>query len=147
MPRDNASRYFIPGAFSSHTISQMSRMTHTHAAYSMCMYPRSYPTAHSLIERVDEAGDGWYSDCADDLHLRNFIWFARMQTARCMSISGRQPQGGDQVLERFLEEGTFDCVEPNIPNAVEEFCMAQSAAIGQQLLVRIKSLERRVSLS
>ena len=133
MPRDNASRYFIPGAFSSHTISRMSRMTHTRAANSMCMYPRPYPTAHSLIERVDEAGDGWYSDCADDLHLRDFIWFARMQTARRMFLSGRQPRGGDQVLERLLEEGTFDCVEPNIPNAVEEFCMVHVAAIGQRL--------------
>ena len=104
-------------------------------------------TTHSLIERVDKAGDGWYSDCADDLHLCDFIWFARMQTACHMSISGRQPQGGDQVLERLLEEGTFDRVEPNIPNAVEEFCMAHLAAIGQQLLVRIKGLEQRVSLS
>ena len=147
MPRDNASRYFIPGAFSSHTISQMSRMTHTRAANSTRMYPRPYPTAHSLIERIDEAGDGWYSDCADDLHLRNFIWFARMQTARRMSISGRQPRGGDQVLERLLEEGTFDRVEPNIPNAIEEFCMAHAAAIGQRLLVRIEGLERRVSQS
>ena len=72
-------------------ISHMSHMTHTHAANSMCMYLYPYPTAHPLIERVDEAGDGWYSDCADNLHLRNFIWFARMQTARHMSISGRQP--------------------------------------------------------
>ena len=109
------------------------------------MYP--HPYAHSLIERVDEAGDGWYSDCADDLHLCDFIWFARMQTARRMSINGRQPRGGDQVLERLLEEGTFDCVEPNISNAVEEFCMAHLAAIGQQLLVRIEGLERRVSHS
>jgi len=147
MPRDNASRYFIPGAFSSHTISRMSRMTHTRAANSTRMYPRPYPTAHSLIERIDEAGDGWYSDCADDLHLRDFIWFARMQTARRMSISGRQPRGGDQVLERLLEEGIFDRVEPNIPNAVEEFCMAHAAAIGQRLLVRIEGLERRVSRS
>ena len=147
MPRDNASHYFIPRAFSSHTISRMSRMTHTRAANSMRMYPRPYPTAHSLIERIDEAGDGWYSDCADDLHLRNFILFARMQTARRMSISGRQPQGGDQVLERLLEEGTFDRVEPNIPNVVEEFCMAHAAAIGQRLLVRIEGLERRVSQS
>ena len=111
------------------------------------MYPRPYPTAHSLIERVDEAGDGWYNDCADDLHLCDFIWFAHMQTARCMSISGRQPRRGDQVLERLLEEGTFDRVEPNIPNVVEEFCMAHWAAIGQRLLVRIEGLERRVSFS
>ena len=63
-----------------------------------------------------------------------------------MFISGRQPRGGDQVLERLLEEGTFDRVEPNIPNVVKEFCMAHLAAIGQRLLVRIEGLERRVSL-
>ena len=49
-------------------------------------------------------------------------------------------------MERLLEEGTFDRVKPNIPNVVEEFCMAHSAAIGQRLLVRIKGLERRVHL-
>ena len=50
------------------------------------------------------------------------------------------------MLERLLEEGTFDRVEPNVPNVVEEFCMAHSAAIGQRLLVRIEGLERRVHL-
>ena len=50
------------------------------------------------------------------------------------------------MLERLLEEGTFDWVEPNIPNVVEEFWMAHSAAIGQRLLVRIEGLERRVRL-
>ena len=69
-----------------------------------------------------------------------------MQTACHMSISGRQPRGGDQVLVQLLEEGTFDRVEPNIPNVVEEFCMAHSAAIGQRLLVRIEGLEWRVCL-
>ena len=141
MPRDNTSRYFVPGAFSSHTVSCMSHMTHTCTANSLHMYPHPYPTAHFLIKRIDQAGDGWYSDCADNLHLRNFIWFARMQTACRMSISGRQPRGGDQVLERLLEEGIFDRVEPNVPNVVEEFCIAHSAAIGQRLLVRIEGLE------
>ena len=58
-----------------------------------------------------------------------------------MSISGQQPRGGDQVLERLLEEGTFDWEEPNTPHAIEEFCMAHAMAIGQQLLVRIEGLE------
>ena len=113
MPRDNAAHYSVPGAFSSHTVSHMSCMTHTCAANSSHMYPCPYPTALSLIKRIDQAGDGWYSDCTDDLHLCSFIWFACMQATHCMSISRRQPQGGDQVLERLLEEGIFDCVEPN----------------------------------
>ena len=36
--------------------------------------------------------------------------------------------------------------EPNVPNVVEEFCMAHSTAIGQRLLVRIEGLEWRVRL-
>ena len=146
MPCDDALHYFIPGAFGIHMISHMSRMSHTCAANSSCMYPHPYPTALYLIERIDQAGDGWYSDCADDLHLCDFIRVACMQTTCCMSISGRQPRGGDQVLEWLLEEGTFDCVESNVPNVVEEFCMAHSAAIGQRLLVRIEGLEWRVHL-
>ena len=147
MPHDDASRYFVPGAFGTHTISCMSHMSHTHAANSSRMDPCPYPSALFLIERIDQAGDGWYGDCADDLHLRDFIWFAHMQTTCHMSISGRKPRGGDQVLERLLEEGTFDLVEPNVPNVIEEFCMAHSAAIGQRLLVRIEGLERRVRFS
>ena len=91
MPHDDALRYFIPGAFGTHTISHMSWMSHTRAANSSHMYPRPYPSALSLIERIDQASDGWYGDCANDLHLRDFIWFACMQTARRMSISGQQP--------------------------------------------------------
>ena len=49
------------------------------------------------------------------------------------------------MLERLLEEGIFDHVEPNVPNVVVESCMAHSAAIGQRLLVKIEGLERRVS--
>ena len=87
MPRDDASRYFVPGAFGTHTISRMSHMTHTRAANSSRMYPRPYPSTLSLIERIDQAGDGWYGDCVDDLHLHDFIWFAHMQTARRVRVT------------------------------------------------------------
>ena len=50
------------------------------------------------------------------------------------------------MLEWLLKERIFNCVEPNVPNVVEEFCMAHCAAIGQRLLVRIEGLERRVHL-
>ena len=69
-----------------------------------------------------------------NLHLRDFFWFAQMQMARCISISSQQPRGGDQVLERLLEEGIFNQAELNTPHAVEEFCMAHVATIGQRLL-------------
>ena len=54
--------------------------------------------------------------------------------------------GGDQVLERLLEEGIFDQAELNTPHVVEEFCMAHAAAIGQRLLVHIERLEHWVCL-
>ena len=57
MPRDDALRYFVPGAFGTHTISHMSCMSHTRAANSSCMYPHPYPSALSLIKRIDQAGD------------------------------------------------------------------------------------------
>ena len=65
MPCDGASRYFIPGAFGTHMISRMSHMSHTHAANSSRRYPRPYPTAHSLIEMIDQAGDGHVKSTAD----------------------------------------------------------------------------------
>lgn len=57
------------------------------------MYSHPYATANSLIERVDLSGEGWYHDVADDLHLRDFIWFT------CM----REQSGvGEVVGERHL---------------------------------------------
>ena len=51
---------------------------------------------------------------------------------------------GDQVLERLLAEGTFDCQELNMPSTIEDICMGYSASISHQLLVRIEDLEHQV---
>ena len=73
MPADEASRYFIPGAFSLHTVSQMSCMVFTQSSKSTCMFPHPYPSAQYLINQIDQSGDGWYQDCADNLHLQDFV--------------------------------------------------------------------------
>ena len=111
------------------------------------MYAGPYATADSLIQRVDGQGKDWYHDEANDLHLRDFIWFAWMQTAQRMSDRGTRVRNIDWVLDRLLVEGIFDREEPNMRSAAEEMSMAHSAAMVQRLLMRIESLEHRVRLS
>ena len=88
MPRDNLNRYYVPGGYGQRTITCMSHMTYARSANSMAMYACPYATADSLIQRVDQQGEDWYHDKANDLHLHDFIWFAWMQTARRMRDQG-----------------------------------------------------------
>ena len=44
-----------------------------------------------------------------------------------------------------MEEGTFDCRNPDVPDAREELAMAHSSAMVQHLLMRIERIEREVS--
>ena len=37
-----------------------------------------------------------------------------------------------------MEEGTFDCRDPDMPDAREELAMAHSSAMVQRLLMRIE---------
>ena len=147
MPRDNLNRYYVPGGYGQCTITHMSQMAYTRSANSMAMYARPYTTADSLIQRVDGQGEDWYHDEANDLHLRDFIWFARMQTARRMRDRGTRVRNIDRVLDRLLVEGIFDQEEPNMRSAAEEMSMAHSAAMVQRLLMRIESLKHCVHLS
>ena len=147
MPRDNLNRYYVPGGYGQCTITHMSRMAYTRLANTTAMYACPYATADSLIQRVDGQGEDWYHDEANDLHLCNFIWFARMQTARRMQDRGTRVRNIDQVLDRLLVEGIFDQEEPNMRSAAEEMSMAHSAAMVQRLLMRIESLEHHVCLS
>ena len=125
----------------------MSRMAYSHSANSMAMYARPYATADSLIQRVDGQGEDWYHDEANALHLRDFIWFTQMQTARWMRDRGTRVRNIDRVLDRLLVEGIFDREEPNMRSAAKEMSMAHSAAMVQRLLMRIESLEHHVHLS
>ena len=146
MPRNNLNRYYMPGGYSQRTITHMSRMAYARSANSTAMYARPYATADSLIQRVDGQGEDWYHDEANDLHLRDFIWFAQMQTACRMQDRGTRVRNIDRVLNQLLVEGIFDREEPNMRSAAEEMSMAHSAAMVQRLLMRIKSLEHRVRL-
>src|SRR6202000_1216900 len=103
MPRNNLNHYYVPGGYGQRTITCMSRMAYTCSANSTAMYARPYTTADSLIQRVNGQGEDWYHNEANDLHLRNFIWFARMQTARRMQDWGTRGRKMDRVLIRFLD--------------------------------------------
>jgi hypothetical protein len=53
----------------------------------------------------------------------------------------------DPVLDRLLEDGTFDRDgEINTPNSVEEFAMGHMSAMANRLLMRIESLEAEVCI-
>ena len=110
------------------------------------MYACPYSTADSLIQRVNEQGEDWYHDEANDLHLCDFIWFTQMQMARQMRDRGTQVRNIDQVLDLLLVEGIFDREEPNMRSAAEEMSMMHSVTMVQRLLMRIESLEHRVRL-
>ena len=110
------------------------------------MYVCPYATTDSLIQRVDQQGEDWYHDEANDLHLRDFIWFAQMQTTWRMRDRGTRVRNIDQVLDWLLVEGIFDREEPNMRSAAEEMSMVHSAAMVQRLLMRIESLKHRVRL-
>ena len=147
MPRDNLNCYYVPGGYGQRTITRMSRMAYSCLANSMAMYAHPYTTADSLIQRVDGQGEDWYHDKANDLHLRDFIWFARMQIAHRMRDRGTRVRNINRVLDRLLVEGIFDWEEPNMRSAAKEMSMAHSAAMVQRLLMRIESLKHRVRLS
>ena len=74
----------------------------------MAMYACPYATANSLIQRVDQQGEDWYHNKANDLHLQDFIWFTQMQTARQMRDRGTRVRNIDWVLDWLLVEGIFD---------------------------------------
>ena len=83
------------------------------------------------MERVDGSGNAWYHEVAPDLHLRDFVWHARMQTGRRLEDRKSRFPDRDRVLERLLEEGIYDREEPNTPDAREEFTMAHASAQGK----------------
>ena len=92
-----------------------------------------------ILNQVDVEGTNWYRSPAEDLYLRDFVWFTQIQTARWMTE--RYHHFPCRVLDRLLEEGTFNHREPDLPNTQEQFAMAYSASMVQHLLVRIEHLE------
>ena len=67
-----------------------------------------------------------------------------MQTARRMQQRVERFPDRDRVLERLMEEGTFDRRDPDVPDVREELAMAHSSAMAQCLLMRVEKLEKQV---
>src|SRR5258708_39925049 len=86
MPIDSSNKFWIRGSFQSQTISRMSRTSYTRARNSSCLQPHPYPSPQLIMTCVDYADDErWYQDEGQDLHLSDFVFLARMQTARRLS--------------------------------------------------------------
>ena len=118
----------------------MSRQVYPHSRSSIV----EYATVENMMERVDGVGNAWYNTLADDLYLRDFVFFTRMQTVCRMMDHYRCFPKRDKVLDRLMEEGTFDRKDPDFPNTQEQFAMAYSASMVHRLLVRIEHLESEV---
>ena len=140
MPRDVKGKYWVQGPYQQQTISRMSRQVYLHSHSSIV----EYATIENMMERVDGIGNTWYNTPVDDLYLRNCVFFTRMQTMRRMTDRYRRFPKRDKVLDRLMEEGTFDCRDLDFPNTQEQFAMAYSASMVQRLLIRIEHLESKV---
>src|ERR1700739_3906485 len=134
MPRDEQNRFWARGIYQQRTITRPTNSVFPRSRQSTRHYPRPYPTPEQIIERLDGDGDDWYHLPSQDLHQRDFVWTTAMQTARRMTQRMKRFGNRDQVLERLLEEGTFNRRDPDYRNASEEYAMMYSAAIGQRLL-------------
>ena len=60
-----------------------------------------------------ESGEEWYTHAGRDLHLVDLLFQAHIQTARRMSQRVDRFPNQDQVLERLMAEGLFDCHKPD----------------------------------
>jgi hypothetical protein len=100
-----------------------------------------------MMIRSDTDGHDWFQDTGEDLHLSDFIFLARMQTARRLSQRVSRFPHRDLVLERLLVEGTFDRVWDNPLHAGEAFAMNHASAMVNRLLMRVEKLEDDVSAS
>ena len=107
MPIDESGRFWVWGPFQSQTISRMSRATYARACNSSNSAPRPYPSSRSLMTRVAADGNAWYQDTGPELHLSDFIFLTRMQTACRLSERTTRIPSRDLVLERLLSEGTW----------------------------------------
>ena len=146
MPIDASGKYWVRGSFQERVISRMSQTSYTRARNSTRLHPRPYPSSEQLIRRMDSTDDeSWFQDTGDELHFSDFVWQARMQTARRMSQRASRFPGRDMVLERLMMEGTFDRRDPNAPHTAADFAMQHSSAMINRVLMRVEHLESEVS--
>ena len=147
--QSNGQSYSTRGHFSHRTVTRLSVGVHTRARLTTRVAPRPYPTAADIAYRMDTIApnDPWYNHLGDDLFYRDFIYQARIQSARRMSQRVSLFPGRDQILERLMVEGTFDREEQGFRNDAEENAIHHATAMCQRLLVRIEDLEGSVRVS
>ena len=92
-----------------------------------------------------ESGEDWYNHAGRDLHLIDLLFQARIQTARRMSQHVDRFPNRDQVLERLMAEGLFDCREPDHVHIAEMRANWMSVALTERVLERVENTEGRVS--
>ena len=120
---------------------------HVHWAHnSTQMYPEPYPSPLALMQRLDAAGEEWFQDMGPELHLSDFVFLTCMQSTCRMSQCTERFLGRDLVFERLMEEGIFDCCDPNIPHSSEESAMHHLTAMVQRLLMRVERLKAEVGV-
>src|SRR5258707_1826810 len=129
MPRDLQGRYWAHGNFHSRVITRMSTTNHSRARGTTRFSPVPYPSSNSIIARMDKDNDQWYHDTGADLHPRDFIFQAHIQTARHLSQRTIRFPSRNMVLEQLLEEGTFDREVPEFWSHSEEYAMAHSSTM------------------
>jgi hypothetical protein len=147
MPVDASGHYWVVGPYHTRTISRMTRVAYSRARNSPRHTADPYPSPIHMMTRMDASGQEWFSDVGEDLYLRDFIFHTRMQTARRMSERSARFPRHDRVLDRLMEEGTFDRSDRDIQNPSDELAMAHSAAMVQRLLMRIEALEGDIRIS
>ena len=145
MPRDERDCYFMCGSFQQGTISHMSRTDHPRSRLSTHHYSAPYRSPSLMMDQVDSPSYNWYYDEGQDIYQRDFIFLARMQTAHHMQQRVERFPDQDRVLERLMEEGTFDRRNPDVSDVWEELAMAHSLAIVQRLLMHVERIEKEVS--
>ena len=144
MPVDHSGRFQVTGVYRGRTISCMTRSSYSRTRTSPRSNPVPYPTCEEIMVHMDMEGEEWYSSAGEDLYLKDFIFQARMQTARHATQRWERFPRRDRVLDCLIEEGTFDCQSLDAPDARKELAMSHSAAMVQRLLMRIECLEADV---
>ena len=65
----------------------MTRVVFDRSRMSLRSSPRPYPSFSDLINRVDVTGsDVWWNNDFQDVHLKDFVGAARMQSIRRLEI-------------------------------------------------------------
>jgi hypothetical protein len=138
MPVDASGRYWVPGSYQHLTISRTTRRLFPRARDSLRFEDIPYPSTVEIMARMDADGESWYQHAGEDLYLHDLLFQVRIQTARRASQRVRRFPLRDRVLDRLIEEGTFDRRGVTTPNASEEVAMQHSSAMVQRLLMRVE---------